>query len=70
MRSVPGSALFRRALIVLAGSVVYASMGPVHAAPPAEAPPVELKVVKYKDLEEAVRAQKGKVLVLDVWAEY
>ena len=31
---------------------------------------VELKAVKYDQLAEAIQAQRGKVVVMDVWAEY
>jgi hypothetical protein len=31
--------------------------------------PVELKVVKYDKLIEAVKANRGKVIVVDVWTE-
>jgi len=31
---------------------------------------VQLKIVKYGELTEAVRVQKGKVLVVDVWADF
>jgi thiol-disulfide isomerase/thioredoxin len=34
------------------------------------APAVVLKPIKYGELAEAVRAQKGKVLVIDVWADF
>jgi len=34
------------------------------------APHVQLKNIKYGELAEAVRAQKGKVLVVDVWADF
>ena len=37
------------------------------APPPAE---VTLKPVKYKELTEAINAEKGKVVVVDVWANY
>jgi hypothetical protein len=30
-------------------------------------PPIELKVVKYDKLIEAVKANRGKVIVVDVW---
>jgi len=36
----------------------------------AEAGAVELKTVKYTELIAAVKAERGKVLVVDVWAEY
>lgn len=31
---------------------------------------VKLKVVKYADLADAVRQQKGKVVVVDFWADF
>jgi hypothetical protein len=31
---------------------------------------VDLKVVKYNGLIEAVKAQRGKVVVVDVWGEF
>ena len=37
------------------------------AAPAAE---VTLQVVKWLELEKAIASHKGKVVVLDVWAEY
>jgi thiol-disulfide isomerase/thioredoxin len=40
------------------------------AALAAGAPEVRLEVVKYGQLVEAVRAHKGKVVVVDVWATY
>jgi thiol-disulfide isomerase/thioredoxin len=48
-------------LLVAAGSVALAAGG---------APEVRIEVVKYGQLAEAVRAQKGKVVVVDVWATY
>jgi len=32
--------------------------------------PGNLRVVRYPELTEAVRAQRGKVLVVDVWGEF
>jgi hypothetical protein len=37
-----------------------------HAAPE----PVTLRVVKYPELCRAVKAERGKVVVLDIWGEY
>jgi len=58
-------------LIGLAGLIVF-SLGSGSAAP--EPTPnqsgVELKVVKYRDLVEAVKAQRGKVVAIDVWATW
>jgi hypothetical protein len=31
---------------------------------------VDLKLVKYRELIDVVKANKGKVVVVDVWAEY
>jgi hypothetical protein len=31
---------------------------------------VELKTIRYRDLCAAVRAQLGKVVVVDIWGEY
>jgi cytoskeletal protein RodZ len=36
----------------------------------AQAPAVTLTAVKWTELESAIAAHKGKVVVLDVWAEY
>jgi len=36
----------------------------------AAAPPVELKPVKYDALKAAVREQRGKVVVVDIWGEF
>jgi hypothetical protein len=43
------------------------------APAPADAPPdgaVTLEVVKLPELRKAIESHKGKVVVLDVWAEY
>ncbi len=48
-------------LLIVAAPVALAAGG---------VPEVGLKVVKYGDLVDAVRAQKGKVVVVDVWATY
>ena len=31
---------------------------------------VELKTIKYRDLLRAVRAERGKVVLIDVWGEF
>jgi hypothetical protein len=33
-------------------------------------PMVELKVLKYNELGDAVRAQRGKVVLVEVWADW
>lgn len=40
------------------------------SAPNEQKAVVELKVVKYNGLQEAVKAQRGKVVVVDVWGEF
>lgn len=37
---------------------------------PTNAPVVELKSVKYRELIEAVKSQRGKVVAVDVWATW
>jgi hypothetical protein len=39
-------------------------------ARPAREGVVELKVVKYNGLVEALRSQRGKVVVVDIWGEF
>jgi hypothetical protein len=70
----------RRVLLLasLAALVVSGGCGPVAAptVPPAPAAPgsapetagVDLKVVKLDQLEAAIAAHKGKVVLLDVWS--
>jgi len=43
---------------------------PVDAGAPPAAGGVELKTVKYGELVKAVREQRGKVVVIDVWADF
>ena len=40
------------------------------AANAAEPAPVTIKTIKYADLGKAVRAHKGKVVVVDIWASW
>jgi hypothetical protein len=46
---------------------VKAPLGEKHAEEPLG---VTLAAVKWPELESAIAAQQGKVIVLDVWAEY
>ncbi len=39
-------------------------------SPAARSDEIALQVVKYADLIAAVKAKRGKVIVVDVWAEY
>ncbi len=52
---------FRSALFVLATAA---------ANVPAADPKIELRTVKYDDLIKEVRGLKGKVVVVDVWADF
>lgn len=59
------------ALILSAWLVFVVGRGEVATPDAAKPPPaVELKVVKYKELCSAIRAQYGKVVVVDVWADF
>ena len=60
--------LWAAGLIVAALSLVLARG--LRAADPPAAGDVQLKVVKYGELVEAVKALRGKVVVVDVWALY
>jgi hypothetical protein len=63
----------RRWARLLAGTLTLALAVAGTAAPEASGPTdegVTLKPVKYADLCKLVRGLKGKVVVLDVWAEY
>jgi thiol-disulfide isomerase/thioredoxin len=53
-------------LIVLVGWFVYLVCG-VQADPPADSTKVSIKSIKYEDLIRQVKAQQGKVVVVDVW---
>jgi hypothetical protein len=58
-----------RLLLFAAAATAFAAL----AAPAGEKPPaaeVELKPIKYDTLKAAVRGQRGKVVVVDFWAEY
>jgi len=51
--------------IGLVGCLVYSVTEA--AQPPNKPATIELKTVKYDALGEAVRAQQGKVVVVDIW---
>jgi thiol-disulfide isomerase/thioredoxin len=52
--------------MVFAAWLVFTSAG---AAPPPDGT-VELKTIKYADLVKAVRDQRGKVIVVDLWGDF
>src|SRR4051794_33268304 len=58
-----------RSLWLSAWLVVGLSLATALAAPPADAE-VQTKVVRFAGLEEAVRQHKGKVVVVDFWADF
>jgi thiol-disulfide isomerase/thioredoxin len=61
-----------RAVIFLIGPafcfVFIVSPGPAQTPNPAPRQTVELREVKYSGLVEAVKAERGKVVVVDVWS--
>lgn len=57
------------ALIFVIGSAVM--VVPVYGgSSPAAPPAVRLQTVKYAELIQAVKSHRGKVVVVDVWAEW
>jgi thiol-disulfide isomerase/thioredoxin len=59
--------LRRIPLIILALAVVHTQDRFAPAEPPGE---VKLRPVSYAELVEVVKAQRGKVVVVDVWADF
>jgi thiol-disulfide isomerase/thioredoxin len=57
----------RNLLITLIAASVYIGDAVAMADPPA---PVQLRVVSYRELGEIVKAQRGKVVIVDVWADF
>jgi thiol-disulfide isomerase/thioredoxin len=55
-------------LIIVALSSVHTGDGVALADPPQ--PDVQLQTVSYRHLGEIVKAQRGKVVVVDVWANF
>ncbi len=56
--------------VLLAGFAGWFALVPADAGAPTNGSSVELKVVKYRDLVQAVRDQRGKVVVIDVWGDF
>jgi hypothetical protein len=56
----------RRTIRVGLALGLLALLGPATAADPA----IKLKSVKYDDLTKEIRTHKGKIVVVDIWAEY
>jgi thiol-disulfide isomerase/thioredoxin len=57
----------RIVLIILAAAIVHTLDRSTLADPPTE---VQLRAVSYREFGEVVRAQRGKVVVVDVWADF
>lgn len=55
--------------ISIAFAVATASFADADAPRPADAD-VKLQVVKWQDFEKAIASHKGKVVVIDLWADY
>jgi hypothetical protein len=66
MRLTPRRIAALPALALASGLFAGCGRAPVATAPPAEGP-VELAEVTYKGLDAAVKEQKGKVVLIDVW---
>jgi hypothetical protein len=66
--------LLRLTWLAVFGAILVTGCGkesPLATAPAAPAESiVELKPAKFPQLVEAIKAQKGKVVVLDVWGEF
>jgi thiol-disulfide isomerase/thioredoxin len=58
-----------RILLLPAAAVVFAAFAASAQEQPA-APKVELRAVKYDALKALIRSQRGKVVVVDVWADF
>jgi hypothetical protein len=59
---------FRFRLLLGIASITLLACGPL-VAEKAEEPKVELKVIKYADLVKEIESLKGKVVVVDYWAD-
>jgi hypothetical protein len=57
----------RRLSLFAAAVALSPLLAPADEPSPAD---VQLKTIKYDALKEAVRAQKGKVVVVDFWGEF
>jgi thiol-disulfide isomerase/thioredoxin len=55
---------------LLCALIAGSALGVTAAAPPSDGDLVALKTVKWPDLEKAIAAHKGKVVVIDVWADF
>ena len=55
--------------VLIGFSLLVMAVGPEVDAQ-TSAPKVELKVLKYPDLGKAIRSLKGKVVVVDIWANW
>lgn len=60
------ASLFTTAFLLFAMGTVVADEG----RPPAKTDDIKLLPLKAADVEKVVAAHKGKVVVLDVWAEF
>jgi len=56
----------RPALIIVAAAFVYSTAASSSAEPPKDPEAVDLTVLKYSELEAAIREHKGKIVVVDV----
>ena len=54
----------------VAGRGIQPDAGRSVVTAPADEPQVALRVVKWPELAKAIASHKGKVVVVDIWAEY
>lgn len=63
-----------RLIVTFAFAVCFfgCAQAPPPAMPKAAAPPgaVSFKIVKWPDLEAAIAAHRGSIILIDLWAEY
>jgi thiol-disulfide isomerase/thioredoxin len=62
--------MHRPALLLVVALVVGVGLVMLSSAPARSPEGVELKVVRYPELAAAVRAQVGKVVVVDIWGTF
>ncbi len=60
----------RAGLFVLVIGTIMGIQACTGRTPPAPSGEIDLKVVKYDQFVEAIKAQRGKVVVVDVWSVF
>ena len=55
--------------VALLSGLILSLCGQTSARPPAEVP-IRVEKIKYADLGKLIRSQRGKVVIVDVWADF